>query len=149
MSGYLEGYGVGEEKRARRIRRALLATGIVLVVSASLYLFFRNYFEARTAELFFSLLRRRDYQAAYRLWCTDARPCPDYPMDKFLEDWGPKGSHANLSSMKIVKTRGCSTGVIFQVDFGDNAEEHLWVARKDKAIGYAPWEVCNPRLPAP
>ncbi len=149
MSGYLEGYGVEDEKRERLVKRALTAGAIILLLAGSLYLFFRNYFETKQANLFFDLLRQTSYQEAYRLWCPESKPCPDYPMEKFLEDWGPKSPHADLSSMKIVKTRGCSTGVIFQVDFGNNAEEYLWVARQDKAIGYAPWPVCNPRLPSP
>lgn len=148
MPGYLEGYGVGEERRERIVKRILLAAIVVTVLSGSLYLFFRNYFEVQRAKLFFDLLRKQDYQAAYHLWCTEDRPCPDYPMEKFLEDWGPKSPHADLSKLQIVRTRGCSTGVILEVSFGNDVEEFLWVARKDKAMGYAPWPVCNPRLPA-
>lgn len=148
MPGYLEGYGVGEERRERIVKRILFAALIVFLFAGGLYLFFRNYFEVQRAEMFFELLRNGDYQEAYAFWCTEEKPCPDYPMEKFMEDWGPKGPHADLSAFRIVKTRGCSAGVILEVDFGNSGEEFLWVAREDKTIGFAPWPVCNPRLPA-
>jgi hypothetical protein len=149
MSGYLEGYGVGEEKREKTVKRMLVVLAVILIVGGGTYLFFRNYFEVRTAKSFLETLRNKDYQAAYRFWCPPVKPCPDYPMEKFLEDWGPKSVHADLSSLDVVKTRGCSTGVIVKVTFGKENEADLWVARQDKIIGFAPWPVCNPRLPAP
>lgn len=147
MPGYLEGYGVGEERRERIVKRILLTALVVLVVSGGLYLFFRNYFEVKRAKQFFELLRSHDYQAAYTFWCPQKGACRDYPLEKFMEDWGPKGPHADLSSLEIVRTRGCSAGVILEVNFGASGEEFLWVARGNRAIGFAPWPVCNPRLP--
>ena len=49
MPGYLEGYGVGDERRERIVKRILLAALIVVLASGSLYLFFRNYFEVTRA----------------------------------------------------------------------------------------------------
>ncbi len=148
MRGYLEGYGAGEEKRERLIHRVLLVVVLLLALGGTLYFVFRNYTESRQAERFFDLLRKQDYRAAYALWgCTEASPCRDYTMQKFLEDWGPKSQHADLSGLKITHTRGCSSGVIIEASFGLGRTEYLWVDRENKNLGFAPWPVCNPRLP--
>jgi hypothetical protein len=149
MTGYLEGYGVIEARREKTIKRILLALLVVVVAGGTLYLVFRNYREKQQIQLFFELLRNQNYQAAYELWgCTESHPCPDYPMQKFMEDWGPKSPRVDIADLKITRTRGCSTGVIFQVDVGKSEPEYLWVDRGNKLIGFAPWPVCNPRLPA-
>lgn len=152
MPGYLEGYGAGEERRERIVKRILVVAAILLVAGGTLYVIFRNYREVQQAKLFFELLRKQDFEAAYRLWgCTEpgAPPCRDYPMEKFMEDWGPQSTHSDLSALQFTKTRGCRTGVILEVDFGQDEPEYLWVDRGTRFIGFAPWPVCNPRLPAP
>ena len=139
MPGYLEGYGAGEEKREKLIKRIALGFVLALILGGVSYFFLRNYRETQQAELFFELLRKQDYTAAYRLWgCTPTSTCRDYSMDKFMEDWGPKSPHADLSALKITKTRGCSTGVIIGVSFGKVEPEYLWVERRDRSLGYAP-----------
>lgn len=151
MPGYLESYGAGEERRERIIKRIALAVLIGLVVGGGTYLLFRNYREVKQAELFFELLRKKDYQAAYRLWgCTDpsAAACRDYPFQAFLEDWGPKGRHPDAATVEFKRVRGCRDGVIITVTFTKGDEELLWVQRGQRVIGFAPWPVCNPRLPA-
>lgn len=150
MPGYLEGYGAGEEKREKLLKRIALFVVLALIVGGASYFFLRNYRETRQTELFFELLRKQDYAAAYRLWgCTLTSPCRDYDMDKFMADWGPKSPHADLSALKITKTRGCATGVIFETNFGKGEPDYLWVDRKTKNLGFAPWPVCNPRMPSP
>ena len=152
MPGYLEGYGAGEERREKLFKRALLAVLLTGAIVISLYLIFRNYRELKRAEFFLELLRSKDYQTAYRLWgCTQPSDpaCADYPFDKFMEDWGPASPRANAQAAKIKKVRGCATGVIVTLEFTPEAEELLWVERRDRVIGFAPWPVCNPRLPAP
>jgi hypothetical protein len=151
MAGYLERYGAGEEQRERLIKRILLSVAVVAAVGGSLYFLLRNYRETQQAKLFFELLRAKDYQTAYKLWgCKNPgdQACHDYTFDNFMDDWGPKSPHANLSSLDFGRVRGCSTGVIITVDFGNNNEDLLWVDRGTKVIGFAPWPVCNPRMPA-
>jgi hypothetical protein len=148
MPGYLEAYGAGQEKRDKLVKRATLAVVLVLIVGGVLYFLLRNYRETRQAKLFFELLRKQDYAAAYELWgCNPTSPCRDYTRDKFMEDWGPKSPHADLSALKITRTRGCTTGVILETDFGKGMTEYLWVDRTTRNLGFAPWPVCNPRLP--
>jgi hypothetical protein len=149
MTGYLEGYGAGEERRERIIKRSLVAALVVLVVGGALYFFLRDYREKQQIQAFLELLQKKDYRAAYQMWgCTEASPCREYSFEKFLEDWGPKSPHANLSSVKVVKTRSCSSGVIQTLNFGDDDEVWLWVGRKDLTLGFAPWPMCNPQMPA-
>jgi hypothetical protein len=152
MASYLEEYGAGEERREKIIKRVLLVVLLLAVISGSAYLFFRNYFEIRRANHFFALVRSHNYRSAYTLWCPPSKPCPGYSFDRFLEDWGPKGVYGDLSTMRVVKTRGCADGVIIQIDLGKGGEDvYLWVSRQDKLLGFAPWPVCNPSrlLPNP
>ena len=148
MTGYLEHYGAGDERREKRRRNVVLSILGLMVVSCALYFAFRNYREEKQLTIFFDLLKQQNLKAAYELWgCTDSTPCRDYVFDRFQEDWGPKSKHANLGVMKVVKTKSCSSGIIQIVNFGENEDVNLWVNRKDRIIGFAPWPVCNPRMP--
>lgn len=149
MPGYLEGYGEGEERRGKIIKWTALAVLIIAVLAGALYFILRDRSEKKRVEAFFDDLKRKDYTSAYELWgCSQAHPCPQYAFNKFMEDWGPASPHANVDTAKITKTKSCSTGIIQFVQFpGD--EVQLWVERRSKAIGFAPWPVCNPRMQAP
>jgi hypothetical protein len=140
MSGFLEHYGEGDEKREHRRRNIILSVVGLIVVSVTLYFTFRNYREEKQLTLFFDLLKQQSYKTAYEMWgCTDKTPCRDYSYEKFQEDWGPKSQHANLSEMKVVKTDSCSGGVLQVVKFGAGEDLNLWVDRKDRLVGFAPW----------
>lgn len=150
MAGYLEGYGAGEERREKTIRWILITLLLLLIIAVVLYFQFRNYREDQQIKAFVEDLRRKDYKSAYALWgCTDQHPCPQYAFNKFMEDWGPSSAHANIGAAKVAKTKSCSTGIIQFIEFPGNDEVQLWVERKDKTIGFAPWPVCNPRMPVP
>ncbi len=150
MAGYLDNYGVVDAKR-EKIRKKIVYTVLgLLVASTALYFTFRNYREEKQLSIFYDLLRQQKYQAAYEMWgCTDKTPCRDYSFTRFQEDWGPKSKHADLATMKVVKTKSCDSGIIQIVTFGGKDDVNLWVERKDRLIGFAPWPVCNPRLPGP
>jgi hypothetical protein len=150
MAGYLEGYGAGEERREKTIRWIILSVVLLAVIAIAGYYQFRNYREEKQIGAFLELLKRQDYKAAYALWgCTDAHPCPQYALEKFLEDWGPKSPHANIAAAKLAKTKSCDTGIIQFIEFPGNDEVQLWVERRDKVLGFAPWPVCNPRMQVP
>ncbi|MCC7155385.1 MAG: hypothetical protein IT161_12485 [Bryobacterales bacterium] len=150
MSDFLEGYGVADARRGRIIKRLILSVLGATAIGIILYFQFRNFGEERQASRFLSLLKKQDYQAAYRLWgCTPETPCRDYAYEKFLEDWGPKSPHADLSNLKVERTRSCDGGIIQILDFGKGDKVNLYVQRKDHVIGFAPWEFCNPRWQAP
>ena len=149
MAGYLDQYGVGDERREKIRRRIILSAVAVLVIGIALYFTLRNFREERQFKTFIELLRKQDYQGAYALWgCTEAKPCRDYPLAKFMEDWGPNSAHTNLTQLHT-KTRSCSAGIIQTIDFGKGEEVNIWVDRKDLTIGFAPWPVCNPSMKVP
>jgi hypothetical protein len=150
VTGFLDSYGAGEERREKIVKRLVLGALAALVVAAALYFVFRNWGEDRQARLFLDLLKKQDYQSAYRLWgCTPATPCRDYRFERFMEDWGPQSPHGNTAAARIAKKWSCADGVIYTLEYGKDDSLLLWVGREDKVLGYAPWPSCNPRMPAP
>jgi hypothetical protein len=150
MSDFLEGYGVTDARREHRVKTIVWTVVGLIVVGIAGYLWLRNFREEHQAKLFFDLLRKQDYQAAYRLWgCTPETPCRDYAFDKFMEDWGPKSPHTGFDTMKVSKTRSCAAGIIQILDFGGGETVNLYVQRKDLVLSFSPWEFCNPRWQAP
>lgn len=148
MSGYFETYGVAEARRLRIIKIIVISVVAVFTVSGLLYWKFKDYKEEKQLALFFDRLKAGDYKGAHALWgCTDEKPCRDYNFDRFMEDWGPKSDAADLSSLKVSKVRSCNAGIIEKADFGPGRSALLWVQRQDLTVGFAPWPVCNPKLP--
>lgn len=174
MSAFLDQYGVDDAQRERRIKLIIVLAAAALVVSGILYLALRDISEKRQVARFLELLRKKDYEAAYALWgCTAQQPCRDYPMNKFLEDWGPNSPHADAAGARLERkepcgtrvidlwihaitskfttpsTCSCATGIIRTVVFANGEQVDLWVERKDNMIGFAPWPVCAPRMVSP
>lgn len=147
---YLDTYGVRDARRERIFKRIALTLFLLVVASIALYFQFRNYAEKGQVKEFLSRLRAGDYKGSYALWgCTDARPCPSYAFDKFMEDWGPASPQASVSGAQMSTTKSCETGIIQFLRFPDSHEVQLWVDRSDRSIGFAPWPICNPRMKVP
>lgn len=146
MAGYLANYGAGEEQREKLIRRLIAGAVVVVIAGGILYFFLKNFRQEHQARNFFEFLEKHDYKAAYTLWgCTDAKPCRDYSFQNFMDDWGPKSPHADVSSFRIKKSRSCGSGVILTVDYGKGQEpDKLWIERGDLTIGFSPWPGCPP-----
>ena len=143
MAGYLDQYGAGEERRGKIIRNVVIAVVALVAIIGVLYFNFHNYQEEQQVKQFMSLLAGKDYKAAYALFgCTDAKPCRYYPIDKFMEDWGPASGHSGFDSARITRSRSCGSGVLLTVDYGSNRQEKLWVERGDKSIGFPPVQGC-------
>jgi hypothetical protein len=143
MSGFLDHYGEGYEQRAKRKKLIIAVVLIVIIGSGTLYLLLRNHRQKAEVTQFFELLQKHDYVNAYRMWgCTEAKPCPDYSFNKFMDDWGP---NAQIASFHISKSRSCGSGVIITVNLGGNREERLWVESSQMTIGFSPWSVCPAR----
>ena len=146
----MAGYGAGEERRNKTIRWIILSALLVAILGGIGYFQFRNYQEEKQVTTFLDVLKRGDYKAAYAMWgCTDSQPCPQYAFNKFMEDWGPQSQHANVASAKLAKTKSCDSGIIKIVEFPGHDDVQLWVERRDKVLGFAPWPVCNPRMQVP
>jgi len=150
MSSYLESYGAAEQHRARVIgivKNVSIVLGILLVLGLILYGIFKNHSEEARTKDFLGLLQAGNYQAAYAMWgCTEAHPCPEYPFDKFQEDWGPKSPHAKESGAHLGASESCGSGVLIRVDYkGSEEPVSLWVERENGVISFAPWPECPGR----
>ncbi|HTS50007.1 MAG TPA: hypothetical protein VMH05_18795 [Bryobacteraceae bacterium] len=146
MSSYLEAYGAAEEHHSRRIRlvrNVSIALAAVLLLGLILFFVFRNHSEEQQVKTFVQLLQARNYTEAYRLWgCTESHPCRDYSFQRFQEDWGPAGTHANASSAHITMSQSCGSGVVIRLTYAGSEAVPLWVERSNQVISFAPWEEC-------
>ncbi len=147
MGGYLDQYGAGDERRARRIKVALLAvlTVVVLALIGALvnFFFIPNAAERQTRTVF-DALAARQYQQAYALWgCTAAQPCPAYPFEEFLKDWGPEA--VPPGAFQVLNGESCGSGTIVDVDAGKAGDKRLWVENSTRTLGFPPAPECGPR----
>jgi hypothetical protein len=149
MAGFLEEYGIADERRNKVIRRLVISALVLVFGSIALYFTLRTWPAKRQVNAFLDDLRRRDYQAAYRDWGC-GQGCADYPYDKFIEDWGPKSEFADARPAAIQRTRYCeSGGVIITINSPKGDEVPLIYLRGSGSLGFSPWPVCDPRVPAP
>ena len=144
MAGYLDAYGAGDERRERLIKLTVLWGVAILIVAAAFYFTFRHWGEERTVKAFLTRLEQRDYQGAYKMWCTQDTPCKYYPPEKFNEDWGPSSPFADTAAVKIIHEDSCGAGVVFNL-VTPKENVGLWVDDDTKVISFAPW----PRCPGP
>jgi hypothetical protein len=143
---YLEHYGEGVDRRIRRVRRALFGFVALLAAAGAALFFFHNYRQERQAKRFFDLLSAHDYRGAHALWLAGDSDRRGYPMDAFLQDWGPDSGRGDPRSFRIAKSRSCGTGVILTVDLGKARRERLWVQRDSLVIGFPPPANLLPRV---
>jgi hypothetical protein len=143
---YLEHYGDGVDRRIRRLKLTILCA-IGLIAAAGVLLFFlHNYRQERQARQFFALLTARDYAGAYALWVGGESDRRGYPLQAFLEDWGPQSGRGDPRAYRIAKSRSCGSGVILTVDLGQSRREHLWVQRDSLVIGFPPPAELLPKI---
>lgn len=146
MGSYLDNYGVKDAKRERLIKRILLSLLTVMVVSVTLWFFFRDYREEGRIRDFLAALQRKDFPAAYEMFgCSQANPCRDYGYERFLEDWGPNSAAADPSAIQREKVKSCDHGII-QVLKVKGEEIILYVDRENLTVNFSPWPVCTPRV---
>jgi hypothetical protein len=142
MAGYLDTYGAGVDRRIKLIKTAVIALVAAVALAAVLFYIFHNFREEQRVKQFLAALSAKNYREAYRMFgCTEAKPCTAYAFDKFMEDWGPAAGH-DPSHARVTRSISCGTGVILTVDYGQQRQEKLWVERKDKTIGFPPFDVC-------
>jgi hypothetical protein len=145
MAGFLDAYGVADQRRERLIKRIAIWCGSVIVVVAILYFSLRTHSQERVVSQFFQELERQQYQDAYKMWgCPEN--CKYYPPDKFLEDWGPGSRYAKASSFKIEHVDFCDEGVVFDLSYPNTGEDiGLWVNRSTNIISFSPASRCPGR----
>jgi hypothetical protein len=148
MAGYLDQYGAGEEKRENIIKYGVIGVLSVVIFGSLFYYLFKNHSQESEVKSFVQALRKKDYAGGYKMWgCTDAKPCPGYAYDKFLQDWGPQSPAANAAGLRIVDSESCNAGVILTVDVNSTTQERLWVDKNSPILGFSPVEVCPNKSP--
>ncbi|MCU1339634.1 MAG: hypothetical protein JWO19_5215 [Bryobacterales bacterium] len=147
MPGYLDTYGVGEERRGRWIKRILFGGLAIAVVGTCAYLYFRTWSQEQTVKHFFAALENRDLQGAYKMWCPPENPCRYNPYDKFEQDWGPTTPYVHGAAAKVDNIDYCGEGVVFNISYPNAEPVVLWVERGTNIISFAPsdWERCPGR----
>lgn len=146
MAGYLDGYGAGEERRERLIKRIILWALVVALTGTFSYFYFRTWPAERVVKSFLATLAKQDYQGAYQIWgCTPDKPCRYYSPDNFIEDWGPSSAHADAASAKIELIDWCDSEVVFDITFVKAPMVALSVERANGKISFAAWERCPGR----
>jgi len=147
MGGYLDQYGAGDERRARRIKLVFVcllaaAVAILLVILVN-FLFIPNAAERQT-QAFLNALSSGQYQQAYALWgCTAEQPCSAYPFPEFLKDWGPEA--VPPGTFQVLNGEGCGSGTIIDVDAGKAGDKRLWVENGARTLGFPPVNECPHR----
>ena len=146
MAGYLDTYGVKDLRRERRTKRIIIGVVLAAVVGLALFFFLRNFQEKRVVNRFFDALRANNHQEAYRIWgCTPENPCRDYSFEKFMEDWGPGQMYGNAAAARITTVDACGEGVVMTIAFPNAEPFGIWVDRKTRTLGFAPWPRCPGR----
>src|SRR5580704_5945977 len=78
MAGYLDTYGVADERRERIVKRIFAGIGIAIllaVISLVVYFSTRNRSQERVVSQFLEDLNHQQYMAAYKLWGCPDRNC--------------------------------------------------------------------------
>lgn len=143
MSGYLDKYGAGEQKRENLLRNGiLLVLGIVIFGGLGVYVC-QTFHQVRVVHRFLGLVKEKDYATAYQAWgCTASQPCPGYAYDKFLEDWGPKSPAGTDPVLKVIESENCGTGVMVRVQISGAHRDIVWVEKSGDSLSYSPVEFC-------
>jgi hypothetical protein len=140
MAGYMDGYGAGEERRARIIKLIIVSVIGLAILYGLLYFFFRNYSQEQQAKRFFQLLEAHNYEAAYTMWVSSDSERTGYPMAAFMSDWGPQAM--SLNNFTIMDAESCGNNVIVDADLGKAGDRKLWVNRQTLELGFGPYDVC-------
>jgi hypothetical protein len=145
MAGYLDAYGVADQRRERRIKRIVIWGLSAAVTIAILYFGLRTRSQEQVVSQFLDELGHQKYQDAYKLWgCPEN--CKYYPPDKFLEDWGQGSRYAKSSSFKIEHVDYCDEGVVFDLSYPNAGDDiGLWVNRSTNIISFNPTPRCPGR----
>jgi len=132
MAGYLDEYGVADQRRERLVRRIVLWGGSALLIAIIGYFTLRTHAQESVVKQFLSDIQHQQYQDAYKLWCP--QNCRLYPPEKFMEDWGPSGEFAKNTNWKIQHVDFCDDGVVFDLNLPDDTG--LWVNRSTNLLSF-------------
>jgi hypothetical protein len=156
-----------KEYDPRPARRLWTAAGVVVglaIVGLILWFFpiipflYRFGSHERVINRFFEAIERKDFDAAYGIyhgdpdWKQHPERHQEYPLARFMLDWGPSGDYGPITSHRIdcaadpSKGGRSSSGVVVVTTINNRAEPvSLWVENKGKTITNSPVQVlCHP-----
>ena len=128
------------ESRSRRdtVGGAAITAAVILIFTFEFVI--PNRAEQSAVNRFFHFLAAKDYKAAYAMFgCTDAKPCREYPLKSFTEDWGA----VDVTGYDVLSGESCGSGVIVDVDAGKAGDKKIWVERKGQVLGWLPPNVAE------
>ena len=135
MAGYLDAYGVADQRRERIVKRFFIWGLSTILVATVAYFSLRTYSQQRVVDKFLDNLNHQQYMDAYKMWgCPEN--CKSYGPDKFLEDWGPASKTAKSSQFKIEHVDFCDDGVAFDLSYPNMDDVGLWVNRTTNFISF-------------
>lgn len=135
MAGYLDTYGVADQRRERIVKYSLISVVSVALIATIAYFSLRTHGQQRVMDRFLDDLQHQQYMDAYKLWgCPEH--CKLYPPDEFLKDWGPSSKAANPSAFKIEHVDYCGDGVVFDLSHPNSDDIGLWVNRTTGYISF-------------
>jgi hypothetical protein len=135
MAGYLDSYGVADQRRERTVKLSLII-GVSTVLLATIgYFTFRTHSQETVMSEFLADLQHQQFMDAYKLWgCPEN--CKLYPPAEFLKDWGPDSKTAKASDFKIEHVDYCGDGVVFDLSYPNMDDLGLWVNRATNFISF-------------
>jgi hypothetical protein len=127
-----------DRRKMRRRRFTQVGIAVVIIVLIGLYFYWPYYQARRTVQHFMNALVDHNYQLAYAIWQPDPKK---YPMDSFMQDWGPSSAWGIIKSYKIdnvfTPPGGNSSGLVVDVQVnGIHQDARLWVQKKGHAMSF-------------
>jgi hypothetical protein len=142
-----------EEPKSKRLRYAVTAVALVLLLGFWLWRSMRYSSEEHTVDHFMDAVAAGNFQLAYQIW--KPHQGTSYTFQDFLADWGDKGYYGPLKSYRresAAEPRNGGSGVIVTIEIspyhpfpansdpqsGRNREVKLWVERSDLSMSFPP-----------
>jgi hypothetical protein len=141
-----------EEPGSKRLRYAISAVALVILVAFGIWFFFLRFIsEKHTIEHFMDAVVTQNYQRGYQIWKAHG----SYTYQDFLSDWSLDGYYGPVKSYRIESASlppNGGSGVIVVVEISPFApfpqdndpqgardkEVRLWVERSDQSISFPP-----------
>jgi hypothetical protein len=139
---YLDGYGIADARREKIFKAAVITLLVSVAAGSLLYVWFKNYPQELRVKQFLAQLQAGNYEQAYAFWgCSLEQPCPTYPYDAFLADWGEKSPLGPVKAFSLGRSSEQGTGVIIEVEINGKPWPELWVEKESGVVGFSPYRL--------
>jgi hypothetical protein len=138
-----------EKERRKKVR--IVSLIVLLFVLAIVAWLNRFWPQKHIADEFFSALQRQDFDKAYGIYYADPdwkqhpQKHSQYPLNEFMQDWGPGSPWGTIKTFKLYGASNCpggGSGVVVDL-IVNNRTEHaqLYVDKHDKTISSPPCDL--------